>query len=261
MKAVFLLPALALALSLSLSPLSASGVLDPWKYLPPPADWPAILRSVESKDHVHGYVRTYVAPFKQLQAAIRDVEVSPDTIKTSVLAALDAVLQSCRSLIVTELDFERKSKEVYKRLLDDATAHFDSPGMNHLEPVFKVHSIRYFVFQRFDDMLVASRRHRDFQAALKHFKDQIKHARRTMRDWKPTRFKFLEPRNLDLDLVQEYSAEVISLKVDRHHMDAEDLTRLKYQLHSLGNDGNVVLCLSSYALVAAALAAILPSLV
>lgn len=231
---------------------AASNVLNPWRYLPRPSDWSPILRSFEDADQVKSYVHKYVRPFKQLQSSVRDADVHPETIKTSVLAMLDSILQSCRAFIVTELDFERKSKEVYKKLLDDATAHFDSPGVNLLQPVFKTRAIKYFVFQRFDDLLVASRRHRDFLEALKQFKSQVKSARHALGDMDPPSFKFIIPRNLDLDLVSDYSGEVIALKIGRT-LDAEDMEKLRYQLHSLGNNANVGI-VSSYAMLLVVLA-------
>lgn len=228
---------IAIACSFVLGAVSCTDDIDPWALLPPSDQWPDIVKSLENEDHVRQYVRVYMAPFRQLQNATRDASVKPDTIKISMLAMLDLAQQACSKFNVTQVVFEKKQKSAFRAALDDAVTVFEDPAAQHMEPVFKVKSIKYFMFQRLDDMLVTAKSHKALMSDLKSYCKYLRNTHRSAKDWNERRFKYLIPRNLDLKLVKDYSVQVISVYLDKK-MDNHDLDHLKFQLHSLGNDAN-----------------------
>ncbi len=213
---------------------AASNVLDPWGYLPPKQDWPLIIKSLEDVDQVKSYVRIYTQPFRELQTAERSASISPDVVKASTVAMLELSHTACRMFNISEATFEKHSKDSFRQALEDATGVFEGPNAQHLEPIYKIRSVRNFVFQRLDDMLVAAKKYKDFMQAKQSYEKHLEYAHRIMKNWESSRYKYIVPRNLDLDLVRKYSVEAISARLDKK-LEAEDVDSLRWQLSSLGN--------------------------
>lgn len=233
----------------------AVGVLDPWEYVPPKRDWPAIIKSLEDVDHVKSYVKIYVAPFAQLQAAERSATTSPDVIKASTVAMLELVHTACRTFNISEVVFEKHSKDAFRQALEDATGVFEGPNSQHLEPIYNIRSIRNFIFQRLDDMLVAAKKHRDFLQMKSDYEKHLEYAHRVLKNWESYHFKYVITRNLDLNLVRKYFVEAISSRLDKK-LESEDVDNLQWQLYSLGNDATTLVA-SSILMAVPVIAAIL----
>lgn len=233
----------------------AAGILDPWRYVPPKRDWPAIIKSLEDVDHVKSYVRVYAAPFAQLQAAERSATRPPDVIKASTVAMLEMVHTACRTFNISEVAFEKHSKDTFRQALEDATSVFEGPNAQHLEPIYNIRSIRNFIFQRLDDMLVAAKKHQDFLLMKRNYEKHLEYAHRVLKNWESHHFKYVIPRNLDIDMVRKYFVEAISSRLDKK-LESEDVDSLKWQLYSLGNDGTSLVA-SSILMTVPVIAAIL----
>lgn len=226
-------------LTAALLSCASANILDPWKVLPQKGDWKKIVKSFENNEDIDNYVSVYVAPFKELQAAARNGKVSGDTIKTSMIALTDMVQKTCQNVNITVEVFNSRDRDKFRKVLEGSIGVLDDPEAKHLEPVFKVETIKYFMFQRIDDMLVAAKTQKEFLDHLRNLRNHAKHAQSTMKDWKPAKFKFLIHRNLDLEVVKQYSTSVIKNRKEKG-LKKEDLDKMYWKLHSLGNDSSTI---------------------
>lgn len=220
----------------SMFSFATADLFNAWDILPPKEDWRAIMKSFDSSDDIKSYVDVYVAPFKQLQDATRNNNVSPDTIKTSMLSLLDLVQQSCKNFSITSEVFNSRKRDEFRKVLDSATKIFSTPNAEHLEPVFKKTAVHQFMHQRFDDMLVAAKDQKDVLARVKKFYNYAKHRHSQIKGWKPIKFKFIIPRNLDLNVVAQYSTSVIKNRKDKGFKKKDGIDKMYWKLHTLGND-------------------------
>jgi hypothetical protein len=215
--------------------VQATKHIDPWSILPPRHDWRAILRSFEKPDDVDAYVTAYITPFEELQAATRNASVSPDTIKTSMLAMLELVQTACNSFNISEATFDRRQRDDFRAALRNATNCFNGPNAQQIEPVFEPRSLRHFVFQRLDDILVSSHNYSGMKRRLLDYKRHAHSLRKQLHGWSSKYFKFIIHRNIDLQLVKQYSSEIMRANVNKK-LRHEDVNKLHWKLHSLGND-------------------------
>lgn len=228
----------------------------PWNILPKTDDWKYIMRSFESGDQIPAYVGIYVQPFRELQAAERHANISSAAIKDSVIAMVDMGQQSIGNFNVSEESFASRDKKAFRRALRQAMGPFRAPNADQLLPVFSKRAVGQFFYQRFDDMLVASKEYSDFTSRHKDFSRFLRMAQVQMKQWDARDFAFLVPRNLDFDLIEEYSVRVIQTCHDNATLTDKDIRDLQYKLRSLGNDATTMLA-STTVLLTAALSSIL----
>ncbi|PJF17804.1 hypothetical protein PSACC_02370 [Paramicrosporidium saccamoebae] len=217
--------------------LACADLFDPWKALPPKDDWRAILKSFDKPDDIKPYVEIYVKPFQQLQKATRDNKISPESMKTSMHALLDLVQQCCKNFNITTDIFKGRKKEDFRKILDGATQVFEGPNADHLEPVFKKISIHRFMHQRLDDMLVAAKTKDEVLNRVKKLSDLAKNLQKKSKEWKPIKFKYIIQRNLDLQVVAQYSTSVLKNRKDKG-LKKGGLDQMYWKLHSLGNSAS-----------------------
>lgn len=245
-KCVFIVSAMLMA-----SVRSDSYYTNPWHILPKTDDWRYIMSSFELGDQIPAYVGIYVQPFRELQAAERHDNISNIAIKNSVIALLDMGQQSINDLNVTKESFVNRDKRAFGRALLKAMGIFRSPDAGRLSPVFSRRAAGQFFYQRFDDMLVASREYSDFTSRRKDFARFLRMAQVQMKQWDARDFAFLVPRNLDFDLIEKYSAKVIKTRYDNSTFTDKEISDLQYKLQSLGNDANINFVSTTVLLIAA----------
>lgn len=214
-----------------------------WDMLPARDEWNPILKSFKAPEVLVPYVNIYITPFYEIQAAERSSNVTGDVIKNCYLAMLDLVLTSCENFNMTESVFNGHQRDEYRKVLDGATRVFMESSADQVQPVFQKRSLRNFMFQRFNDMIVASDTYRELDSRVRGFTKDVHRWHMRAKNEKADRFKYLLARNLDLVEVQKYSVDLLQSSVNVT-MNQRELRDFSWRLHSLGNDASAPLYLA-----------------
>jgi hypothetical protein len=208
-----------------------------WSVLPGATDWPAILGSFDSADDIEPYVKVYVAPFWELQRAERDETISDERIKSSMQAAATLFINVTGSFKMEEEDFAAHDPVRFSSALERAVKVFedaDNRFVAALAPVFEPRTLRRFLFQRMDDLLINSVNEDQMEQRLTDLRQYLGFWRVHMHGWAPERFRNLIPRNLDLVEVSRYISRRLRSRFDSE-LTLDEVRELRYELHALGN--------------------------
>jgi hypothetical protein len=192
-------------------------------------------------------VEVYLGPVVELQAAERTVQITGDQIKTSMLSFADLIVSCTQALRLTQDAFERQNAEEITFILKYSTSVFsdeNNVNVNTLKPVFDTLTARSFVYQRLNDIIVASASASDAMKKATEYRKTVSFWRRNASKWGGEKFKSLVPLNLDLAQVKKYSILQLQSQMTSKKYGASNMDKLRANLHSLGN-GGVSLALNS----------------
>lgn len=211
-------------------------VVSSWTALPPTSQWSSILRSLQGDASIDAYVETYVNPYEQLQQGERNELISGAQIKISLLAFADILILCIRRLKISKEAFSRQNPWELDIILKDATSIFDeTPNENvaSLRPIFSLNAVRSFIYQRLDDIIVASSSCKDLAKKSIEYRRSISFWRRQASRWNDEIFQSIIPKNLDFTEIKRFTAIKISKQVKSHGNIT--ISELSKSLYSLGN--------------------------
>lgn len=209
-----------------------------WSLFPPATAWPAIIKSFDDPEEIAPYVKTYVAPLAEYQAAIRDCDIDDEELQQCAVAALNLTLDCLTKFDAGAEVFESQDLMMIQEVIENATAVFDDSSENakvaDLLPVMDPKVLQSFLFQRFNDMIINAVNEYNLQNNIEEYSQYCGFWLVQMKSWDPSKFRSLITRNLDFVDISEYTIGQL-MKRYNTTMDMSELAELKYELHMLGN--------------------------
>lgn len=209
-----------------------------WDLFPYESSWPNILTSFKDDAQIAPYLDNYFLPFRQLQKAIRDDFLSPDTIRSNLMALVDAYSSSLTKYIVSpEVFLNVKSSDVSVTARHATVLIDNDPMTPHLVgPVFSTASVSTWLKQRLEDMVVGSTDYNDFINDKNHFETVLQSWQSHLRQMSGTSLKHIIRITEDLNEVQHrLLLYMINYHKDADSMDNDQRTSIIWQISMLGN--------------------------
>ena len=120
---------------------------------PASSNWKVLVKGMKAK-HITEGVQVYMAPFKEYQAAARDLRIKLDELKLAVITAISLLQESARNFAISAEDFNA-AKEDIDPFLVMSNAVFKLKKIEKLDSVFSVESLETFSRLRLKHLVAA----------------------------------------------------------------------------------------------------------
>jgi hypothetical protein len=227
-----------------LFPIIAGGVLgyeaqDLFDLLPQKDGWRRLSRTLKSDNEVPKYVHIYAEPFKQLQRAARNENITVGMIKRSVLVALHLTIEASKTFKLRKQDFQTRDMKDIHSMIKKALTTYDLRMADRLSPIFTPGPLKSFASQRFEDMFFAHKHYNDYKKERRQFETKLKQLRSDIKKTKGSDLRHLVLITADIEEIEKRTAKnLIAFRRDIDYIKKDDdLQNVETRVKKLGSNG------------------------